>query len=459
MRTLFLLLVLLGNATPRATTTETPALHALNLWLEAFNTGDSAKLMAFWQKYGTDAPAPHVSGDQRLLHLTGGMKLVKVMQDNGTHLVAVMEEGSGNYTESTIELASANPLVVKAIMNHPAPPPPVAENPAANDQDLAEQVKSHVAALTAKDQFSGAILIAHNGKLVLDQAWGMADREKQIKNTVDTQFCLGSINKMFTAVAVLQLVQQGKLSLEGTISNYWPDYPNHELASHVKIRQLLSHTGGTGDIFTPEYGAHRLETRSLYDYVKLYGNRPLRFEPGSKSEYSNYGFILLGRLIEIASGETYDSYVQKHIFAPVGMTRTDSRPEIDQVPGRAIGYMKGPSGLQPNTSTLPWSGTSAGGGYSTVGDLLLFASALQSGKLLDPGLLQRATTDQAHTGYGFGFYALKDGIYGHGGGSPGMNGEMHIIPKKGYIIAVLVNRDPFMATGMASFIEAILPAK
>jgi CubicO group peptidase (beta-lactamase class C family) len=115
--------------------------------------------------------------------------------------------------------------------------------------------------------------------------------------------------------------------------------------------------------------------------------------------------------------------------------------------------------LQPNTSTLPWSGTSAGGGYSTVGDLLLFASALQSGKLLDPGLLQRATTDQAHTGYGFGFYALKDGIYGHGGGSPGMNGEMHIIPKKGYIIAVLVNRDPFMATGMASFIEAILPAK
>jgi D-alanyl-D-alanine carboxypeptidase len=309
----------------------------------------------------------------------------------------------------------------------------------------------------AKDPFSGAILIAHNGKLVLDRAWGMADREKQIKNTVDTQFCIGSMNKMFTAVAVLQLVQQGKLSLDRTISDYWPDYPNHDLSARVTIRQLLTHTGGTGDIFTPEYEAHRLETRSLADYVKLYGNRPVRFEPGSRMEYSNYGFILLGRLIEIVSGESYQDFVQKHEYDPAGMTHTESHPEVDHVPGRAIGYTKGPGGLQTNTSGLPWSGTSAGGGYSTVGDLLLFANALQSGKLLDPALLQQATTDQTHTGYGFGFYVLKDGIYGHGGGSPGMNGEMHILPKQGYVVVVLANRDPYMATDTERFIEATLP--
>ncbi len=156
-----------------------------------------------------------------------------------------------------------------------------------------------------------------------------------------------------------------------------PTIPNHDLATRVKIRQLLDHTAGTGDIFTPEYEAHRLEIRTLDDYVKLFGNRALAFEPGTKSEYSNYGFILLGRLIEIVSGEEYQTYVKKHIYAPAGMAHTDSRPENERVPGRAIGYMQARGGLQPNTSTLPRGGTSAGGGYSTVGDLLLFAMALQ----------------------------------------------------------------------------------
>jgi D-alanyl-D-alanine carboxypeptidase len=455
-----LLLVLPALAAPAATAPETPTLQVLNQWLAAFNSGDATKLTAFWQKYSSEPPAPRVEGDRRLHEMTGGFKLVKVREDTGTHLVALMEEGSGNYSETTINLASTNPPVIKAITGHPVPPPPVAANPAANDQELATQVKSYVDALVAKEQFSGAILIAHDGKPVFDQAWGMADREKQIKNTVETQFNLGSNNKMFTAVSVLQLVQQSKLSLDKHIIDYWPDYPNRDLASRVTIRQLLTHTGGTGDIFGPEYEAHHLETRTLTDYVKLYGNRPLGFEPGSKAEYSNYGFILLGRLIEIVSGEDYQAYVQKHILAPAGMTHTDSRPEVDHVPGRAIGYAKGPGGLQPNTPTQPWSGTSAGGGYSTVGDLLLFANALQSGKLLSPALLQQATTSQIPGGgYGFGFYAMKDGVYGHGGGEPGANAEVHVVPKKSYVIVVLANRDPFVATSSEAYIESILPAK
>jgi D-alanyl-D-alanine carboxypeptidase len=263
---------------------------------------------------------------------------------------------------------------------------------------------------------------------------------------------------MFTAVAILQLVQQGKLSLDGKMSDYWPDYPNRDLAGKVKISQLLNHTAGTGDIFTPDYEAHRLETRTLADYVQLFKNRSVEFEPGSKMEYSNYGFILLGRLIEIVSGESYQEYLQKHVFEPAGMTHTDSRPESEHVPGRAIGYTGKPGGLQANTPGMPWAGTSAGGGYSTAGDLLLFANALQSGKLLDPALLRQATTDQTNQGYGFGFYVLKDGGYGHGGGAPGINGEMHVVSKKSYVVAVLANRDAFMATEMEDFVEAILPA-
>lgn len=199
-----------------------------------------------------------------------------------------------------------------------------------------------------------------------------------------------------------------------------------------------------------------MELRSLDDYVKLFGKRDLRFEPGYKFEYSNYGYILLGRLVEIVSGEDYQTYVRKHIYAVAGMERTDSRPEVEHAAGRALGYMHGSGGLQPNTGTLPWSGSSAGGGYSTVGDLSRFASALESGKLLDAKLLKEATTDQSHTGYGFGFSVYKDGSYGHGGGAPGVNGELHILPG-GYVVVVLENLDPPSATTMKNFIEARLP--
>lgn len=438
---------------------ETQTLKVLNQWLAAVNSGDSGKMTEFWQKYGRASAAERAAHDLRLGSMTGGLTLDKVIKDDGAHLEVLLKEGRGTYSELTVDLESTNPPMIRGIFGHPVAGPPAGmASAAANDQELAALVQSHASDPAAKDSFSGAILIAHKGKLVLDQAWGMADSEKGNKNTVDTQFCLGSMNKMFTAVAVLQLVQQGKLSLDGHISDYWPNYPNHDLAMRVTIRQLLSHTAGTGDIFTPEYEAHRLETRTLADYVKLFGDRPFAFQPGSRMEYSNYGFILLGRLIEIVSRESYEDYIQKHIFALAGMTHTDSRPESDHVPGRAIGYTKGPGGLQPNTAGLPWSGTSAGGGYSTVGDLLLFANALESGKLIDPALLRQATTDQTHGRYGFGFYVFAGGVYGHGGGSRGMNAEMHILPQQATVIVVLANRDPDMATETERFIERVLPS-
>ena len=149
------------------------------------------------------------------------------------------------------------------MMGHPVTPPEGSGNPSANDDQLADRVREHVAAINGRGAFSGAVLIAHNGKIVLDQAWGTADESNHISNTVDTQFCIGSMNKMFTAIAILQLVEQGKLALDRPIATYWPNYPNRDLASRVTVRELLNHTGGTGDIFTPEYEAHREETRTL----------------------------------------------------------------------------------------------------------------------------------------------------------------------------------------------------
>ena len=451
-------LLLFAATLAAAPASETPVLHVFRQWLEAFNSGDAARISAFWQKYGKDRTEDHVSGDIRLRQMTEGMTIDKVLQETETHLVVRMKENRGAWSESTMDLATTNPPVVAGLMGHPTPPPEGSANRAAGDQDLAARVRDHVTTLTGPDEFSGAVLIAHNGKIVFDQAWGTADAAQHLENTPETQFCIGSMNKMFTAVAILQLAQQGKLALDKPIATWWPDYPNKDLAARVTIRELLNHTAGTGDIFTLEYEAHREDTRALADYVRLFGNRPVGFDPGTRFEYSNYGFILLGRIIELVTGEPYQAYVREHIYVPAGMLQTDARPETDRVEGRAIGYTSAPNGLLPNTKTMPWSGTSAGGGYSTVHDLFLFAEALQAGKLISAESLSEATHGSAlRPDYGMGFYVLPDGGYGHGGGGPGINGEMHILLQNGYVLVALANRDPRMATNMVDFITSILP--
>ncbi len=254
---------------------------------------------------------------------------------------------------------------------------------------------------------------AKNGKPIFAEAYGLADREKKIPNTLQTGFRIGSMNKMFTATAVLQLVQAGKVKLADPLGKYLPGYPNGEVASTVTIHQLLTHTGGTGDIFGPEFEAHRLELRTLDDYVRLYGSRGPQFKPGSRWEYSNYGFLLLGVVIEQASGESYYDYVRDHVYQPAGMTSTGAEPESEAIPGRSIGYMKIGGSWQPNTGTLPYRGTSAGGGYSTAEDLLKFANALLTHKLLDAHYTELLTTGKVATpmgdkyAYGFGEAAQR----------------------------------------------------
>jgi len=170
-----------------------------------------------------------------------------------------------------------------------------------------------------------------------------------------------------------------------------------ERVSHVD--ETMSFRARTGDIFGPEFEQHRLELRTLQDYVKLYGTRDATFEPGSRWAYSNYGFILLGRIVEKASSQDYYQYVREHIFDPAGMNSTDSLPEDQAVANRSVGYMsQGDSNDSgPNDGTLPYRGTSAGGGYSTVADLLAFANALIGHKLLDAEHTALLTTGKVDT--------------------------------------------------------------
>gem|GEM_PF-3440715 len=319
----------------------------------------------------------------------------------------------------------------------------------------------HARERAAADEFAGAVLVARHGKVLLQDAWGRADRKAGVANTPATRFRIGSMNKMFTAVATLQLVEAGKLKLDDPIGKHLPGYPNREVAAKVTVRHLLTHTGGTGDIFGPEFEEHRLQLREHRDYLKLYGSRGLTREPGARFEYSNYGFVLLGALIEHVSGASYDEYVGEHVFRRAGMRATGALPESVDVPDRAVGYLRASAGgtWVPNIDTLPWRGTAAGGGYSTVGDLWRFAQALGSGRLLSEATLAEATRPHQPQ-YGYGFDAQGQGrlrSYGHGGGAPGMNGELRVFPELGYVVVGLSNLDPPAASKLVEFFTLRMP--
>jgi len=332
-----------------------------------------------------------------------------------------------------------------------------------SEADALAALSARAEELARNDEFSGAVLVARDGRVLLERAWGRANRRARTPNTRDTKFRIGSMNKMFTAVATLQLVEAGKLAFDDQIGKHLPDYPNKEVASKVTVRHLLSHTGGTGDIFSPEFERNRLKLRTHRDYVKLYGSRGLTHEPGARFEYSNFGFILLGALIERVSGLSYYDYVRNHVFRPAGMTSTDSLPESERVPKRAVGYMRPYPGAdwEPNTDTLPWRGTAAGGGYSTVGDLMRFAQALSSGRLISKATLADATRPHRQQ-YGYGFGVEGNGrlrSYGHGGGAPGQNGELRVFPRLGYVVVCLSNLDPPAASQLVEYFGLRMPDK
>ena len=444
---------------------DTPAGRQLAGWLAAFNNPDHQALRHFLEVNAPDRLA-QIDRAFGFRAQTGGFEFRKVDESAPTRLaVLAQERASDQFARIEIRVDSTEPHRIISLSISGAPRPAELGIPRLSEAALLADLRSKLDQDAAADRFAGAVLVAKDGKPVFDTAYGLADRERRTPNTLNTRFRLGSMNKMFTAVSVLQLVQAGKLTLDAPLATYLPDYPNKDAASRVTIHQLLTHTGGTGDFFGPEYAAHRLELRSIQDYVARFGTRDLAFAPGSKWEYSNYGFILLGAVIERVSGTTYYDYVASHVYAPAGMSSTGSDPEDSIVANRAIGYTRaaGAGGWQSNAETLPYRGTSAGGGYSTVGDLLRFATALREHKLLNPHFTELLTTgkvDAAMGKYAYGFADRTTGgmrFVGHGGGAPGMNGDLEIDPQSGYVVAVLSNLDPPAATRISEFIINRLP--
>ena len=466
-----LLACLAASSAGQVPVPDTPAGRQFTAWLTLFNRGDRDAYKEFIDK---NYPSDHLPLDRAMAfrEMTGGFDLRKVEPSTpDTQIALLQERNSDQFARLTLAVDTAEPHKILGIDLRVVARPAEFPLPHLNASELIAIARKQLDQEAAAGRFAGAALIARDGKPVLATAYGLSDRERKTANELKTRFRIGSMNKMFTATAILQLVQAGKLDLNDPLGKYLSDYPNKDVATKVTIFHLLTHTGGTGDIFGPEFQAHRLELRTLDDYVKLYGNRPLEFEPGSKWAYSNYGFILLGAVIEKASGQSYYDYVRDHVFKPAGMTATGSEPEDQTVGNRSVGYTRMGGGEEhPNTETLPYRGTSAGGGYSTVEDLLKFANALEGHTLLDPHYTEMLTTGKVDTPmggaggarYAFGFQDdTINGIrcFGHGGGAPGMNGELEICPGAGYVVAVLANMDPPAASRISQFITNRLPER
>lgn len=353
-------------------------------------------------------------------------------------------------------------------------PASVATSGNLGDDEITKELSAILEKAASNDAFSGAVLVAKNGQEIFRKAYGLANKNANSPNNVETKFNIGSMNKMFTAVAVAQLAERGKLSFADTISKHLPDYSNKAIAGKVTIHQLLTHTSGMGNYQNEKYFAQLDKMKTVADLLPLFVNEPLDFEPAARWQYSNSGYVVLGAIIETVSGQNYFDYVKEHIFKPAGMSNTDSYEKDANAPNLAIGYTRMNSNGQSepttprreNTSSRPAKGSPAGGGYSTVGDLLKFVVALQSHKLLNKDFTEIVTTGKIEVGGAVGKYAYGFGdkifngkhIVGHNGGSPGIAANLDIFPDLGYTSIILSNYDPPAMMPVIMKVRELIPA-
>jgi len=319
--------------------------------------------------------------------------------------------------------------------------------------EAVKELESFVDRLAAVDVFSGTVLVAREGRPVFTAARGIADRNHGVPMRLDTKLNLGSMDKMFTAVVVGQLVDEGRLSFDDPVSKFLDATWTKADLSKVRVKHLLSHTSGLGSYFNDTYDrTARHLLRRVRDYKPLVAGETLEFEPGTRSRYSNTGFLLAGAVIEAATGRDYFDVVRERLYARAGMKNSDSYDIDLVVPNLGIGYSRERtpgSGRtwRANTFAHVVRGGPAGGGYSTVEDLLAFAEALRSGGLVSDATreaLWSPKPELSSPSYGYGFGVTRGAlgrVVGHGGGFSGISSNLDIYLDAGFAVAVLTNVD------------------
>lgn len=438
-------------------------------FLAAVNAGTEAAVREFIQKNFAAQALQRMPVEPRLRRLmgfvgeAGPLELKKRLDPSpqGPGFVARSKK-TGSWYEIRLELEPGPPRGIMGIDIEDSDASAMDPEPALkSDADVAKAADALLAGLAAKDRFSGAVLIAREGQPFLEKAYGLADRERGVANTTATQFNIGSINKTFTQVAIAQLALAGKLELSDTIRKHLPDYPN-AVADEITILQLVNMSSGLGDFFDEGYDKAAPNLLTLADYLKLFADKPLLFPPGKGKRYSNSGYVVLGLIIEKVSGQSYHDYVREHVFAPAGMGSSGPSERGLAAAGRAIGYTRetpgpeppkpgSPNPLHPNTDSMPGRSSSAGGGLSTVRDLLAFDRALASGKLLPPKWTAWMYSGKSGPpAESDAVPSEKGGGLGVAGGTEGVNAVLESDNAAGYTIIVLANLDPPIAERTAS---------
>lgn len=327
------------------------------------------------------------------------------------------------------------------------------ENRKLTNAEIVKELETFVKRMADADAFSGTVLLAKNGEVLFKGAYGLASKRFNVPNKIDTKFNLGSMNKMFTGVAIAQLAQRGKLSLDDSLSQYLStDWLPRDVTSKIKIKHLLTHTSGLGSYFNKTYmESSKLLFRELDDYKPLVVDSTLAFEPGTDWQYSNTGMFLLGVVIEKVTGQNFFDYIRENIYKPAGMVNSDCYDMDQPVINLAIGYSRAHSkngtGWTNNLYKHVIRGGPAGGGFSTVEDLLRFDIALRSHKLLNPQYTKMVWSGKPKwksPDYGFGFGVrgkTGDRIVGHGGGFDGISSNLDMFLDSGYTAAVMSNYD------------------
>jgi CubicO group peptidase (beta-lactamase class C family) len=319
---------------------------------------------------------------------------------------------------------------------------------AALAQDRAAKIQEVLALAHKYRQFNGAALVAENGRVVYKGAFGMANMEWNIPNTPDTRFRLGSITKQFTAMLTLQLVEQGKVKLDGKITDYLPDY-RKDIGEKVTVHHLLTHTSGIPS-YTGQPGFFENVSRNPYkvgEFVKKYASGNLEFEPGSKFSYNNSGYFLLGAIIEKVTGKSYEQVLKENILDPAGMKNTGYDHHDAIIPKRATGYSKTSDGYT-NAAYLDMSiPYAAGSMYSTVEDLYLWDQALYTDKLISAqskALIYKPFLDDYAYGWVVRNASFKQNdkpvqVITHGGGINGFTTTIVRYPNEKNLIVMLDN--------------------
>jgi CubicO group peptidase (beta-lactamase class C family) len=464
--------------TDPATMTEaqTAGVKRLKETLEVLNTGDYAKIRAYFE---AQRDPNGLENALSRYHLTRGYDLMRVeVVPNRGDLVAGIVRNRITGDEEYLGLRIEPQAPHRITLFQARVPDEVAASwklklltsTAVTEKERLQEIGAYLKRTGDADIFSGAVVIARDGKPVFAQAYGYANREKKIPNTVDTPFLLGSINKLFTGLAIGQLVEQGKLSYDDALSKFLPDYPDAESAKKITIKHLLSHTSGIPTGFTGKAYDESLDRQTTVQAILDGSERKLpAFEPGTGWAYSNLGFVLLGRVIEVVTGADYYEHMNKNVFVPAG-ANTASFPHLPRN-GVAVIPMAYPYEIEYADARLHFVNKLGKdfrrGGPSccsivSAPDLIKLSYAMRDGRIVKPETFRLHSSAKPELGspkYGYGFIVgpyLGRPFVGHNGRAAGVCTEFGELRDTPYTIAVLSNVDDFVCRSVTQRILRVL---